>query len=65
MDMRKKDQKSFLNASEKRIIQICLDNRGKIFQGLKLLKSIIHESCSKSAIIISSFLARKIRLLNR
>lgn len=65
IDMRKKETKSALSAADRRLLQVCLDNRNKIHQGLRLLKSIIHESSSRLVISVCSFLAKKIQTVNR
>jgi hypothetical protein len=63
--MRKKEPKSILAPSEKKMVQTCLDNRARIHQGLKLLKHIIHDNSSKIAIMICACLAKKIKSINK
>jgi hypothetical protein len=65
LDGRKKDSKSALAPADRKLMQGCLENRARMHQGLRLLKSIIHESSSKLAIAVCAYLARKIQMLNR
>jgi hypothetical protein len=64
IDMRKKEPKNVLSVSDKKLLQICFENRNRIYQGLRLLKSIIHENSSKLVIYICSYLAKKIQHFN-
>jgi hypothetical protein len=50
-----------LSVSDKKILSTCLDNRAKISQGIRLLKSIINEVSSKSAVGIGCYLSKKVR----
>ena len=67
-DMRKKESKpktAGLAPSEKKIIQNCLEQRGKITEGVNLLKSLLHDNSSKLSVSMCSFLAKKILTLSR
>ena len=65
VDMRKKEPKSMISNADKKLIQGCIENRSKITQGLKLLKSILSENSTKLTINICCFLAKRIRAFNR
>ena len=54
-----------ISASDKKTLELCLEHRGKMSQGINLLKGFLHDQSSKLAVSLGSFLGKRILELSR
>ncbi len=64
-DMRRKESKSGICSSDRKLVQSYLDNRIKISSGTKMIRELLGQNSSKLTVYICCFLAKKIKCFTR